>query len=163
YTRCEWKTQQAASLRRLSLYPQGVSVLTDFQAIVLGIVQGVTEFLPISSNAHLKIVQVLLGWQDAGAPFVAVCEWGTLLASMIFFALLLALAEWRKSSRKTIEDVTVTDGLLVGLGQACALIPGASRSGTTITAALFAGFDRAAAARFSFLLSLPAIFGAGLK
>jgi undecaprenyl-diphosphatase len=203
--------------------------VTDFQAIVLGIVQGVTEFLPISSNAHLKIVPVLLGWPDPGAPFVAVCQWGTLLAtliyfrkdiinilagkgggqegdgsgtpdrrlivpiivgtipvvvlglllkhkiehefrslyviagSMIFFALLLALAEARKSSRKKIDDVTVADGFLVGLGQACALIPGASRSGTTITAALFAGFDRAAAARFSFLLSLPAIFGAGLK
>ena len=202
--------------------------MTDFQAIVLGIVQGVTEFLPISSNAHLKIVPVLLGWQDPGAPFVAVCQWGTLLAtliyfrkdiinilagkgggpegdgsaapdrrliipiivgtipvvilglllkhrienefrslyliagSMIFFALLLALAEARKSSRKKIDDVTATDGLLVGLGQVCALIPGASRSGTTITAALLAGFDRAAAARFSFLLSLPAIFGAGL-
>lgn len=203
--------------------------MTDLQAIVLGIVQGVTEFLPISSNAHLKIVPVLLGWQDPGAAFVAVCQWGTLLAtliyfrkdissiltgkdsstlgdphehpgrrligpivvgtipvvilglllkhkiehefrslyviagSMIFFAILLAVAEWRKTSRKTIEDVAVADGLLVGLGQACALIPGASRSGTTITAALIAGFDRAAAARFSFLLSLPAIFGAGLK
>ena len=209
--------------------------MTDFQAIVLGVVQGITEFLPISSNGHLAFVPRLLGWQDPGAPFVAVCQWGTLLATviyfrrdilgilsrpapehytepgksephpdqpdrrlllpiaigtlpivvlgvlfkkqiehdlrslyvvaagMIYFALLLWLAESRKTAHRHIGDVTLQDGLLVGLGQACALIPGASRSGTTITAALFAGFERSAAARFSFLLSLPAIFAAGVK
>lgn len=203
--------------------------MTDFQAVVLGIVQGVTEFLPISSNAHLKIVPVMLGWQDPGAAFVAVCQWGTLLATLIYFrndilkvltgrkpgveegeddrvgprllipiivgtipvvvfgllfkhkiehelrslyviaasmigfALLLGLAEIMHKPRKSLDEIGPGDGLLVGLGQACALIPGASRSGTTITAALFTGLDRASAARFSFLLSLPAIFAAGLK
>ncbi len=202
--------------------------MTDFQAVILGIVQGVTEFLPISSNAHLKIVPVFLGWQDPGAAFVAVCQWGTLLATliyfrndilqillakrsaspdaderqigihllipiivgtipvvvfglllrkqierefrslyimagcMIFFALLLWLAEAQHRARKSLSEVSVADGLFVGVGQAFALIPGASRSGTTITAALFTGLERAAAARFSFLLSLPAIFAAGL-
>src|SRR5437660_12920852 len=59
--------------------------MTDFQAVILGFVQGFTEFLPISSNAHLKIVPVLLGWPDPGAAFVAVCQWGTLLATLIYF------------------------------------------------------------------------------
>src|SRR5438552_18086399 len=59
--------------------------MTDFQAVILGFVQGFTEFLPISSNAHLKIVPVLLGWRDPGAAFVAVCQWGTVLATIIYF------------------------------------------------------------------------------
>jgi undecaprenyl-diphosphatase len=81
--------------------------------------------------------------------------------SMILFAILLGWAEARRSHRRGIETVTVADGVAVGIGQALALIPGASRSGTTITAALFVGLERSTAARFSFLLSLPAVFLAG--
>lgn len=203
--------------------------MTDLQAVVMGFVQGATEWLPVSSTAHLRIVSALLGWKDAGAAFTAVIQWGTLLAalfyfrrdilailfgpradgpdggsgqadrrlllpiligtlpvvvcgvlfkkqiehelrslyviagSLIVFALLLAFAERRQSARREMGTITVADGLLVGIGQAFALIPGASRSGTTITAALFAGLERATAARFSFLLSLPAVFAAGAK
>jgi undecaprenyl-diphosphatase len=203
--------------------------MSDLHAVLLGIVQGITEFLPISSTAHLLIADKVIRGQDTGAAFTAVMQWGTLLAtlvyfrkdilailfggksedgtgpasgadrrllipiivgtipvvivgvlfkkkiegelrslyvvgvSMIVFALLLALAEARHRSRRQLEDVTVKDGLLVGLFQCLSVIPGASRSGTTITGALFTGLDRATAARFSFLLSLPAIFGAGLK
>jgi undecaprenyl-diphosphatase len=212
--------------------------MTDLHAVLLGIFQGITEFLPVSSTAHVLIVDKVVFKQDSGAAFTAVMQWGTLLAtllyfrkdilaillgartpadadnaetantagsaniagrrlllpilvgtipivifgvlfkkqiendlrslyvigaSMIGFALLLGLAEARHRARRTLADVTVKDGLLVGLFQSLALIPGASRSGTTITGALFTGLDRATAARFSFLLSLPAIFAAGLK
>jgi len=205
--------------------------MNDFQAAVLGVIQGATEWLPISSTAHLRVAPALLGWQDPGAAFTAVSQLGTLLsalvyfrrdiaailfgsplpassgdsgaahsgrslllpilvgtapvviaglalknlivgsarslwvvaASLIVFALILAYAESRKRANRAIETITLKDGLLVGIGQAFALIPGASRSGTTITSALFIGLDRAAAARFSFLLSLPAVFLAGAK
>jgi undecaprenyl-diphosphatase len=83
--------------------------------------------------------------------------------SMIFFALVLWIAEWRYRSRRDMGSITMEDGLLVGLAQACALIPGASRSGTTLTGAMFVGLERSTAARFSFLLSLPAVFLAGAK
>jgi undecaprenyl-diphosphatase len=202
--------------------------MTDLHAAVLGFVQGISEWLPISSTAHLKIVPALLGWPDPGAAFSAVIQWGTVFAalvyfrrdianillgvrsnapdpesartdrrllvpilvgtlpivvvgllfqnqienqlrspyvigvSMIVFALLLGLAEVLHRARREMGSVTVLDGLLVGIGQTLALIPGASRSGTTITAALSVGLERATAARFSFLLSLPAVFGAGL-
>jgi undecaprenyl-diphosphatase len=199
--------------------------MTDFQAVVLGVLQGATEWLPISSTAHLRIVPALCGWEDPGAAFTAISQLGTFLAafiyfrrdiwailrggkgaegvggladrrlllpilvgtipicilgvlfqkaiesslrslwvvagSLIVFAILLALAEARHLARRKMGDVTLTDGLIVGIGQAFALIPGASRSGATITAALFAGLERATAARFSFLLSLPAVFLAG--
>jgi undecaprenyl-diphosphatase len=82
---------------------------------------------------------------------------------MIVFALILAVAERSHKANRGLNEVTLRDGLLVGIGQAFALVPGASRSGTTITAALFAGLERSTAARFSFLLSLPAIFAAGAK
>lgn len=202
--------------------------MTDFQAVVLGFLQGATEWLPISSTAHLRVVPALCGWSDPGAAFTAVSQLGTLLAalvyfrrdilgillrardgeageaaqadrrlllpilvgtvpvvvcgvvfkhaiendlrslyvvasSMIVFAVLLAVAEARNKARRGIDTVTVADGLAVGIGQAFSLIPGASRSGTTITAALAVGLERATAARFSFLLSLPAIFLAGAK
>src|SRR5688572_16952082 len=202
--------------------------MTDLQAIIFGFVQGLTEWLPISSTGHLRIVPALFGWRDPGAAFTAVIQLGTLLsalvyfrldiirilfrpksadsevedqsdrrllipivigtlpivicgltlqkfiegpwralpvvtASMIFFSIFLAVAEGRYKGDRTIKDITDRDGFLIGIGQAFALIPGASRSGTTITAALFAGLERSAAARFSFLLSLPAIFAAGLK
>jgi undecaprenyl-diphosphatase len=204
--------------------------LNDIQAAVLGCIQGATEWLPISSTAHLRVVPALLGWSDPGAAFTAVSQLGTLLSALVYFrkdiaailtnkrldnedgepanangrelllpiligtlpiivaglalkhaiegqlrslwvvagalivfALILALAESRKSNTRGIGTITTKDGLLVGLGQMLALIPGASRSGTTITAALFIGLDRATAARFSFLLSLPAVFLAGAK
>ena len=203
--------------------------MTDFQAIVLGIVQGITEWLPISSTAHLNIVPDLLKWQfddRVYAPFTAVIQLGTTLAAFIYFrkdiagillgrqgapgqdvgadrrllipiavgtlpvvivgyllrkhietnfrsmyviaiaeivfAILLLLAE--RFGKRTIgmEKVTIKEGLLVGLGQMMAIIPGVSRSGGTMTAAFAAGLDRPTAARFSFLLSLPAVTLAGL-
>lgn len=205
------------------------------EAIVLGIVQGLTEFLPVSSTAHLRIVPALLGWSDPGAAFSAVIQIGTLAAVVLYFrddlrrivravivdavagrplasheaqlgwmmvlatipivvaglalkkyietdlrslyvivaamwsvAALLAVAEWFYARRvadgrvgRTIEDVTFGDALVVGIAQACALVPGTSRSGATILGGLARGLTREAAARFSFLLSLPAIFAAG--
>jgi undecaprenyl-diphosphatase len=210
--------------------------LTLAQAIVLGIIQGLTEFLPISSTAHLRIVPALIGWKDIGAEVTAVIQLGTLLAVLIYFwrdlvrltvaffrdlatyvrngfkgspwashdarlawliglgtipiavcgllfkgfikgmarslwveaaaliglAILLAVAELVATRRKEIGDVEWTEGLGIGLAQTLALVPGASRSGTTITAALFLGLTREAAARFSFLLSVPAVLLSGL-
>lgn len=195
------------------------------QAIVYGVLQGLTEFLPISSSAHIRIAPVLLGWSDPGAAFTANIQLGTLVAVLLYFrsdlnralvgwwrgvrqpeqrstedfklgmailvgsipiivlgvllkdlieeqfrslyvvsgmlifmALLLGLAEWKGKRNRSLGDVRPLDGLWVGLWQAIALIPGASRSGSTITGAMFLGFDRATAARFSFLLSVPSIF-----
>lgn len=210
--------------------------MTLFQAIIIGIIQGLTEFLPISSTAHIRVVPALLGWDDPGAAFTAVIQWGTLLAALIYFwpeivrmsravfddlfhqkfcktpdgklawmivlgtipiviigllfrkaikttlrslyvisaaaivlAVVLMLAEWYLRWRekhharlRDIPDLGWWDAFLVGCAQAVALIPGVSRSGSTITAGLFAGMKRDAAARFSFLLSLPAIFAAGV-
>ena len=205
---------------------------TCWRFLVLGVVQGLTEFLPISSTAHLKVVPVLLGWGDPGVAVTAVIQLGSILAVIGFFrsdlrrvvaavvagvrqrrwqdpdarlglaialgtlpilvaglaiklfvpdfdhsplrgitaiavvsivmALLLALAERIGRRRRLLEQVHVRDGLLVGLAQALALIPGVSRSGSTLTAALFDGWKRADAARFSFLLGIPAISIAGL-
>lgn len=199
------------------------------QAVVLGVVQGLTEFLPISSTAHIRILPALLGWKDPGAAFTAVIQLGTLVAVVAYFArdLRVAFTGWVSSmgrggaarspsatmgwavvvgtvpivlagkafegpiehslrslaviawmligmgvllfaadrlSKKArgYDQVTTWDGLWVGVWQTIALIPGASRSGSTITGALLAGFDRATAARFSFLLSVPAVFIAGV-
>lgn len=199
------------------------------QAIVLGIVQGLTEFLPISSTGHLRIVPAFLGWEDPGAAFTAVTQLGTLAAVLLYFredltriarawlrslrnpdmrkdrdartgwyiilgtipigifglafkdqiengardlyligttlivlGLLLLVAEKVGTRTRSLEQVGPRDGLVVGLAQAMALIPGVSRSGATITAGLFLGFDRPAAARFSFLLSIPAVVLSGL-
>ena len=199
------------------------------QAIVLGIVQGLTEFLPISSTAHLRILPALLGWKDPGSAFTAVIQLGTLIAVLIYFredlgkaivgwfkgfkggdeaksidakmgwaifigtlpilvlalifqkkietqlrslqiigwsligmAILLFIAEQVGQRKKKLKDVMPQDGLRVGLWQCIALIPGASRSGSTITGGLFDGFDRATAARFSFLLSVPSVFAAAV-
>jgi len=199
---------------------------------VLGVVQGLTEFLPISSTAHLKVVPVLLGWGDPGVAVTAVIQLGSIVAVLAFFrrdlrqvgsamlhalrrgswqapearlglaiavgtlpiviaglaikrlvpdfdhsplrslssiglisivmALLLALAEQLGRRRRLISDVRIRDGLLVGLAQALAVVPGVSRSGSTLTASLFDGWRRADAARFSFLLGIPAITLAGL-
>ncbi len=195
------------------------------QAVIFGIVQGLTEFLPISSSAHLRILPAVMGWQDPGAGFTANIQLGTLLAVLIYFRLdlanawkgwtaglrdkskraepdfklgsaiavgsipiiilgflfkdpigdqlrslnvvggmlivmaaVLGLAEWRGRKERGIQEVRIVDGFIVGLWQAVALIPGASRSGSTISGALFLGFDRSTAARFSFLLSVPSIF-----
>lgn len=202
-----------------------------WQALVLGVVQGLTEFLPISSSAHLKVVPVVLGWGDPGVAFTAVIQLGSIAAVLAYFrddlrqvgrgitravrhgqwndpsarlgvamalgtlpiaaaglaikiwipgfdasplrsmtsiaivsmvmALLLALAE-RVGGRRQFEDLRPRDGLVVGLAQALALVPGVSRSGSTLTASLLDGWERAAAARFSFLLGIPAITLAGL-
>lgn len=204
--------------------------MTIRQAIVLGTVQGLTEFLPISSSAHLILVPWITGWPDQGLTFDVVLHAGTLLAvlscfwrdfagilresfqpsrarslqrpgghsmllflalgtlpaaiaamlaetmvattlrntgvipvTLIFFALLLWLAERRATLRKGLEKIDLTDILWLGLAQALALIPGTSRSGVTITAGLFRGMRREAAARFSFLLAAPILAGASLK
>jgi len=201
-----------------------------FKVIFLGIVQGITELLPISSTAHLRIVPSLLGWQDPGSVFSAAMQLASLGAVLayfwqdikslagssiraiahqdyqsksfrltlglligtipigiaglllkktlnapnsplrslivigcasIFMALLLAIAELRGKREKNFEKLTLFDGLWVGIAQAFALIPGVSRSGSTLTAGLFLDMERETAARFSFLLGLPAIILAG--
>lgn len=208
------------------------------QAIVLGIVQGLTEFLPISSTAHLRIVPAIFGWHfhyaghkpsnDPGAPFTAIVQLGTTIAIVAYFwrELLQVTVAWFKGLRDTSvrssleyrlgwylilatvpvgvfglvfshqietgarnlwvisvtlialavvlfaaervgrrdrveEQLDTRDAITVGTAQALALIPGASRSGTTITAGLFRGLTREAAARFSFLLSIPAVVLSG--
>jgi len=212
---------------------QPLSLLEScWHALVLGVVQGLTEFLPISSTAHLKVVPVLLGWGDPGVAVTAVIQLGSIAAVLAYFredlaevlrgitrayrfgqwsdpqarlgvaialgtlpilvaglllkkfvpdydtsplrsmtsigvvsivmALLLALAEVVGRRRRTLAQVLPLDGVLVGLAQALALVPGVSRSGSTLTASLFDGWQRAAAARFSFLLGIPAITLAGL-
>ncbi|SHG25850.1 undecaprenyl-diphosphate phosphatase [Streptoalloteichus hindustanus] len=199
------------------------------QALVLGLVQGLTEFLPISSSGHLRIVSELFFDSDAGASFTAVTQLGTELAVLIFFAkdiwrllttwfrgfadaevrrtadyriawyviigtlpigllglvfkdeirtgarnlwlvsttlvvfaVVLAVAERFGPQRRTVEQMTLRDGVVMGFAQAMALIPGVSRSGGTITAGLAIGLNRAAAARYSFLLAIPAVFASGI-
>jgi undecaprenyl-diphosphatase len=198
----------------------------------LGVVQGITELLPISSTAHMRIVPAFLGWRDPGSAVSAAMQLAALAAVVSYFwsdvrgmvygslaavrdrdfhdwhfrmalwivlatvpivacgillspilnacgtplrglavigaasivmAVLLALSERYTSHRRTLEDVTLKDALLVGLAQVGALIPGVSRSGSTLTAALFLNMNREEAARFSFLLGIPAIAGAGIK
>src|ERR1700674_375080 len=201
------------------------------QAIVLGLIQGLTEFIPVSSTAHLEIIPVLLGWGDPGAAASAVIQFGTLLAAIIYFfrdivrltggffrglmtrrpladvdprggwlvitgpmpivilglafkkhiestlrglwivtamviivAVLLLLAEVyaKRAQLKQFDQLTVADGVAIGIGQCLALIPGSSRSGSTIMTALFRRVDRPTAARYSFLLSIPAVGAAGM-
>jgi undecaprenyl-diphosphatase len=206
------------------------------EIFVLAIVQGLTEFIPVSSTAHLKIVPALIGWSDPGAAFTAVIQIGTLVAIVSYFwrdivrvltamladarrgklatshdamlgwmiavgtvpivvvglsfrhaiktalrslyimsaalagvALLLALAEWwvrrREAARvhgREVGEVGWADAIVVGCAQAAALVPGTSRSGATILGGLMCGLSREAAARFSFLLSIPSIFAAGV-
>ncbi|MFE4106411.1 undecaprenyl-diphosphate phosphatase [Almyronema epifaneia] len=203
-----------------------------WQAIVVGIVQGLTEFLPISSTAHVKIVPVALGWGDPGVGFTAVVQLGSIGAILGYFwddvrqvtagmvqavskghyqsnefriglgillgtvpivvlgllvklffaeqydlfgrssltiaitsiglALLLGLAELVGRRQRGYEAVGLWDGIGMGFAQALALIPGVSRSGSTITAGLFMGLDRPTAARFSLLMGIPAILISGL-
>jgi undecaprenyl-diphosphatase len=203
--------------------------VSTLEAIVLGIVQGLTEFLPISSTGHLRIVPAFLGWEDPGAAFTAVTQLGTMAAVLLYFredlvriarawlrslrdrnvrreldarlgwyivlgtipigifgvlfkdqietgardlyligvalialGLVLLLAEKVGTRTRQMEQIQARDGLAVGFAQALALIPGVSRSGATITAGLFLGLDRPTAARFSFLLSIPAVVLSGL-
>jgi undecaprenyl-diphosphatase len=207
--------------------------MTLIEAIVLAVIQGLTEFIPVSSTAHLRIIPALLGWSDPGAAFTAVIQIGTLAAVLAYFwrdivriaaamladlrrgklatthdawmgwmiaggtvpivvcgllfkhhiettlrslyviaaamagvAILLAIAEVIISRLHTkgrnIEQVTWRDAMVVGCAQACALVPGTSRSGATILGGLGCGLSREAAARFSFLLSIPAVFAAAV-
>ncbi|MCC5621088.1 undecaprenyl-diphosphate phosphatase [Nostoc sp. CHAB 5715] len=210
----------------------GVQQMNILQAIVLGFVQGMTEFLPISSTAHLKVVPVALGWGDPGVAFTAIIQLGSIAAVLWYFwgdlrrifrgalkaiahkdyddydfrlflgiilgtlpiifcgllikkfipdfdnspirslgaiaiasivmSLLLGLAEKLGNRQRDFEHLTMQDGVLMGLAQALALIPGVSRSGSTLTSGLFMGLKRETAARFSFLLGIPAITLAGL-
>ncbi len=199
------------------------------EAIVLGITQGLTEFLPISSTGHLRIIPAFAGWEDPGAAFTAVTQLGTMAAVLLYFrhdlvriarawlrsvrdrearreldarlgwyivlgtipigifgilfkdqietgardlyligvtlillGLVLLVADRTGKRNRSIEQIQTRDGFLMGMAQALALIPGVSRSGSTITAGLFLGLDRTAAARFSFLLSIPAVVLSGL-
>ena len=203
--------------------------MSALEAIVLGIVQGLTEFLPISSTAHLRIVPAFAGWEDPGAAFTAVTQLGTMAAVLVYFrhdlwritraslralrdpaarsdidarlglyivvgtipigvfglafsdqietsarsltligctlialGLLLLLAEKLASHERELDSFKARDGIILGFAQAAALVPGVSRSGATLTAGLFLGFERRAAARYSFLLSVPAVVLSGV-
>ncbi len=193
-------------------------------AIVLGLIQGLTEFLPVSSTAHLRLAPALLGQHDPGAAFTAVLQLGTLAAVIVYFArdlfidlpramfrdprsprgrlpllivlgtvpivvlgllakdlvegdarslwviaaslmvvgVLMAVIDARAQGARTLDDLGVRDALIIGGAQAMALCPGVSRSGATIVAALLVGMRRTDAARFSFLLGIPAIAGAAI-
>ncbi|TFB99347.1 undecaprenyl-diphosphate phosphatase [Cryobacterium adonitolivorans] len=202
----------------------------DFiNAVILGLVQGLTEFLPVSSSAHISIVGQFLGTgEDPGARFTAITQIGTEAAVVIFFwrdivriigqwakslagkvprsdpdarmgwliilgtlpivilgllfqdqietslrnlwvtaimliafGVLLGVADYVGAKRRKLDDLTVGHGVIFGFAQALALIPGVSRSGGTITAGLFLGYERAAAARYAFLLAIPAVLGSG--
>ena len=197
-----------------------------WQAVILAIVQGLTEFLPISSSAHLILPSQVLGWPDQGLAFDVAVHVGTLLAviwyfrsdirqlikgfiqttfmaqpnedgklawyiglatipagllgyflngsveeylrnaaviasTTILFGLLLLYADGKTNLKKTIKDMPLSQAIFIGMAQAIALIPGTSRSGITMTAAMLMGYERSTAARFSFLLSIPLILLAG--
>ncbi|KXK55725.1 MAG: undecaprenyl-diphosphatase [Chlorobi bacterium OLB5] len=198
------------------------------KAILLGVVQGLTEFLPVSSTAHLRIIPSFFGWGDIGASYTAVIQVGTMIAiilyfrsdlinmtkamftslktrdfgskdtrllimiilgtipivifgfllkdlirnefrnmyivsaSLIFFSIVLYLADRFTGKQREIKDLKNFDGIFIGFFQALALIPGASRSGSTISGAFFRNMTREDAARFSFLLSIPAILLSGV-
>lgn len=196
--------------------------MTGFQVVILAIVQGLTEFLPISSSGHLVLVPVFFGWTDQGLAFDVAVHFGSLIAVLIFFrtdihallrgglqvvggniktiesrmalgialgtipaalagllfvdwieanlrspvvivftlsgyAVLMSLADRFGRRTREISGVRITDAVLIGVAQALALVPGTSRSGVTITAAMALGFERQDAARFSFLLAVPVI------
>jgi|TARA_B110000240_G_scaffold196248_1_gene247941 undecaprenyl-diphosphatase len=201
--------------------------MTLFEIIILAIIQGLTEFLPISSSAHLILPSEVLGWNDQGLAYDVAVHVGSLLAVMIYFrediwrltgawfshglssnqtqdsrlawciiigtipavmfgfafkdlieiyarsalviaittigfGLLLWYADNKATQAKTVHQITLKNAVFIGLAQAIAIIPGTSRSGITMTAGLMIGLDRESAARFSFLLSIPVILGAGL-
>ncbi|MDR9443409.1 MAG: undecaprenyl-diphosphatase UppP [Microbacteriaceae bacterium] len=207
--------------------------MSFFEALILGLVQGLTEFLPVSSSAHVQIAQELLDLSDLSRPeltaFIAIIQLGTELAVVLYFAndilriikawfstgfqsfssqpvdarlgwlviigtipivalglifenqienelrsltligitlivfgIALGLADWLGPKTKEISKIGIRDGVLIGLGQAMALIPGVSRSGGSITVGRLLGLNREAATRFSFLIAIPAVLGAGL-
>lgn len=209
---------------------RSVSIMPIYQVVILAIVQGLTEFLPISSSAHLALIPWLFGWQDPGLVFDIALHLGTLAAVILYFfrdwvqivaqgfglkagndpqlkqqpkllwilalatipvgvaglvfgkqaesswrnpyviatmligvAIFMILAEKTRRGDKDLGMMSAVDALVVGLAQALAVVPGTSRSGITIATGLFRNIDRAAAARFSFLLSTPAIAAAALK
>jgi undecaprenyl-diphosphatase len=197
-------------------------MITSFQALILGMVQGLTEFLPVSSSAHLVLVPWLFGWDDPGLAFDVALHLGSLLALLVFYwrewlAMALSFVRPDRSSRRlltlliiasvpgaiigllfekqaetifrspvliastlalmglvlwivdarapeseVLEQLSIRDALLIGLSQALAIIPGVSRSGSTITTARFLRLERQDAANFSFLMATPIIAGAGL-
>ena len=203
--------------------------MSPFEAVVLGLVQGLTEFLPISSSAHLRIIGDLLGWGDPGAAFTAVVQIGTELAVLVYFrrkiwsiirtwtlslvrpelrgdldarmgwyvilgtipiavlgfvfedeiqtaardlrliaatlivlGVVLYLADRSGAHSVSLRQLTLRDAVLFGLAQACALVPGVSRSGATISMGLALGYRRADAAEYAFLLAVPAVLGSGI-
>lgn len=212
--------------------------MSVLEAIILGIIQGITEFLPISSTGHLTVAGKLMNLVSEDNPeqwtaFIAIIQLGTLLAVLVYFwndilniikdfvknnlispvkyseqnlnsklgwliiigtipvviiglgfkdiiegsltknlyviassliglAIILAFAEKVAKFKKDLKDITIVDSLIIGTAQAISLIPGSSRAGTTITAGLFVGLKRESAARFSFLLSIPAILASGV-
>ena len=206
--------------------------MSTLAAIVLGIVQGLTEFLPISSTGHILYVPALAGWPDPGAAFSAVIQLGTMAAVlvyfrsdlwrmavafvksfggdhelwrssdtdgrlgwyivigtipisiigivfkdqiennvrtlalvaivMILFSFVLMAADLKGAQDRDVKELTLKDGIIIGLFQALALIPGVSRSGSTISGGLFLGLDRESATRYSFLLSVPAVVLSGV-
>ncbi|WP_339802285.1 undecaprenyl-diphosphate phosphatase [Saezia sanguinis] len=210
-------------------HKQGVAVISWWEALILGLVQGLTEFLPISSSAHLRILGTFLpSATDPGAAFTAITQIGTELAVLVYFrhdiwrllmawcaslagrrsfqdsdvrvswlviigsipicvlgllfrhaietylrnlyitatmlivfAILLGIADRIGSKKRPLKELGWTQGILYGLAQALALMPGVSRSGGTITAGLLMGFTREAAARYSFLLAIPAVLASG--
>jgi len=210
----------------------GFVALGTTKVAILGVVQGITELLPISSTAHMRVVPTFLGWPDPGSAFSAAMQLAALFAVVTYFwrdvwrvgwgsikafqeedyrsfefrmavgivvatipiviggvllkkqlnacgsplrelwvigaasvgmAVLLAIAELVCRHRRSFEEIRLRDAIVVGLAQVGALIPGVSRSGSTLTAALFMNLKREDAARYSFLLGLPAILGAGVK
>jgi undecaprenyl-diphosphatase len=197
-------------------------MITAFQALILGMVQGLTEFLPVSSSAHLVLIPWLFGWDDPGLAFDVALHLGSLLALLVYYwrewvAMALSVVRPDRSSRRllilliiasvpgaiigllfekqaetifrspvliastlalmglvlwivdarapeseVLEQLSIRDALLIGLSQALAIIPGVSRSGSTITTARFLRLERQDAANFSFLMATPIIAGAGL-
>ena len=216
----------------IAIIPAAPMPLNWFQGVILGLIQGLTEFIPISSTAHMKVIPVALGWGDPGVAIAAVIQLGSIVAVLAYFwqdlqqvfwgawqawetkdfqkrewrmflrmgwgtvpivlagvfikvyipdydesplrsltaiaiasivmSALLAISEISREHNRDFDELTLKDGLLIGAAQALAIIPGVSRSGSTITAGLFMNLDRASAARFSFLLGIPAISIAGL-
>lgn len=199
-----------------------------FHAFILSVIQGITEFLPISSSAHLVLLPIIMDWQDQGLVIDIAAHFGSLLAvvfyfrrelqmliggwfqsfgasnqpneygrlawliiwatapimiiallfnayalehirnaiiiatASIIFGLLLWVADLRRDNSRTMKELTLRDAILIGLAQSVALVPGASRSGVTITAAIWLGLSRVEAARLSFLLAIPTILAATL-
>jgi len=224
-------TEFNSSCDHVAAVDLGFVELSWMQMAVLGVIQGITELLPISSTAHLRVIPGILGWRDPGSAFSAAMQLASFVAVVAYFrkdigglwsgtrravasrnfrsndfrvvlgillgtiplviagallrpllngchssmrgllvigtasivmSILLGVAEKWALHRRAFTEITLGDGLIVGMAQAFALIPGVSRSGATLTAGLFCGMERETAARFSFLLGLPAVTLAGL-